>query len=383
MTNLDPATRATTMSLTLSAAELEKLTRITQLLVSPLDHPTVDSWRSAVNRQLRELLHADSAGFFLPVDNGAAMYSEEHDPAELARYADFHPPALANGRSLHDLAACMHVGLVEQAYGRDYDIYLKSPYYNEYAGKNGAHDTLFMTTPVIARESRIPLAIMHLWHERPDGRRFGERELAVLRLLHPAFRAGVEAQLQWSRCREALFHTIDALGQAIMVYSLSGRRLHQTPAFAALLAADPEAERLRAELVAVMNRVRGMVRNLNSGTLTVPPGPVAYQVRTNTARYLARATLHHDPAAGAQGGVILAALDRLTPMPISESEARDRYGLSPAELRVAHLLARGRSNAEIAEALCISPHTARRHTERILRKLEIRSRAEVGPKLQG
>lgn len=369
------------MSLTLSAAELEKLTRLIQLLVSPLDHPAVDSWRSAVNRQLKELLHADSAGFFLPIGSGLAMYSEEHDPAELARYADYPPPDLADGRTCFEALVHLPVSLLRHVYGRDYeDRYLKSAYYNEYAGPNGAHDTITLAIPVTAA-GMVPMAMLQLWHELPDGRRFGERELAILHILHPAFRAGVEAQRQWSRCREGFFRTIDTLGQAILVYDLSGRRLHQTPALIALLAADPEAERLHAEIIAMMNRIRGMVRNHSTGTLTVPPGPVAYQVRTGTARYLARATLHHDPAAGARG-VILVALDRLTPPPISETEAHDRYGLSPAELRVARLLAEGRSNAEIAHTLCISPHTARRHTERILRKLEIRSRAEVGPKLQ-
>jgi DNA-binding NarL/FixJ family response regulator len=60
----------------------------------------------------------------------------------------------------------------------------------------------------------------------------------------------------------------------------------------------------------------------------------------------------------------------------------ERYGLTRRELEVAKLLARGRSNATIAEELRISGHTARHHTQRILSKLAVHSRAEAGAKLR-
>lgn len=77
------------------------------------------------------------------------------------------------------------------------------------------------------------------------------------------------------------------------------------------------------------------------------------------------------------------ALERRTPVPLPEAELREAFGLTRAEVRVAALIARGGSNAEIARDLSISPHTARRHTERILLKLGIRSRTEVATKLYG
>jgi predicted ATPase/DNA-binding CsgD family transcriptional regulator len=51
--------------------------------------------------------------------------------------------------------------------------------------------------------------------------------------------------------------------------------------------------------------------------------------------------------------------------------------LTPRELQVARLLARGRSNKEIAAELVISPRTAEGHVERILTKLGFASRAQV------
>jgi DNA-binding NarL/FixJ family response regulator len=59
-----------------------------------------------------------------------------------------------------------------------------------------------------------------------------------------------------------------------------------------------------------------------------------------------------------------------------------QYGLTPRETEVAALLAQGRSNTAIATALQISSHTARHHTQRVLTKLGVHSRAEAGAKLR-
>lgn len=54
------------------------------------------------------------------------------------------------------------------------------------------------------------------------------------------------------------------------------------------------------------------------------------------------------------------------------------YGLTARETEVALLLAEGRSNSAIATALHISTHTARHHTQRVLSKLGVHSRAAAG-----
>jgi ATP/maltotriose-dependent transcriptional regulator MalT len=50
-------------------------------------------------------------------------------------------------------------------------------------------------------------------------------------------------------------------------------------------------------------------------------------------------------------------------------------GLSGRQTEVLALLARGRSNAEIAQALHVSPHTVKKHLEHIYDRLGVRSRA--------
>jgi DNA-binding CsgD family transcriptional regulator/tetratricopeptide (TPR) repeat protein len=56
-----------------------------------------------------------------------------------------------------------------------------------------------------------------------------------------------------------------------------------------------------------------------------------------------------------------------------ESEVR-KYGLTPRELDVLRLIARGMSDREIADELYVSPHTVRRHLSGVLSKLDVPSR---------
>jgi len=73
----------------------------------------------------------------------------------------------------------------------------------------------------------------------------------------------------------------------------------------------------------------------------------------------------------------VATVERVPAGGVSRASLRERYRLTEKETRVAFLLAQRRSNAEIAEALKISPHTARRHTENVMLKLNVNSRFSV------
>lgn len=60
-----------------------------------------------------------------------------------------------------------------------------------------------------------------------------------------------------------------------------------------------------------------------------------------------------------------------------ERPARADLDLTPREQEVYQLICRGMSNAQIAQALSISPHTAHTHVGRILKKAGVHSRRDL------
>lgn len=65
------------------------------------------------------------------------------------------------------------------------------------------------------------------------------------------------------------------------------------------------------------------------------------------------------------------------PPSVPDERLRDRFRLTRKEVRVARLLIERKTNAQIAEELFISPHTARHHTQSVLEKLGVRSRNAI------
>jgi non-specific serine/threonine protein kinase len=63
------------------------------------------------------------------------------------------------------------------------------------------------------------------------------------------------------------------------------------------------------------------------------------------------------------------------PVPLSTNELAN---LTRREREVANLVARGLTNRQIATDLSVSEHTAATHVSRILKKLGLRSRAQIG-----
>jgi DNA-binding CsgD family transcriptional regulator len=59
------------------------------------------------------------------------------------------------------------------------------------------------------------------------------------------------------------------------------------------------------------------------------------------------------------------------------------YGVTPAETRVAVLIADGLSYAEIADRLRISVHTVHTHVKEIHRKLDVHSNARAAALIRG
>jgi len=65
------------------------------------------------------------------------------------------------------------------------------------------------------------------------------------------------------------------------------------------------------------------------------------------------------------------------PEPIADEAVRERLGITPRELEVLQLVARGLSNREIGETLFVSENTVKTHCRRAFDKLGARRRTEA------
>lgn len=356
---------------TFTHSELECVRDAIRLLVSPLDHSSLDEWRSRVNQHLSSFLKADSAGFLLPGAGGLAMYSDEHDPRALGAYPELLPPGLPDGTPLWEHFITKGVTTLESAYGDYYRTYLKCEYHNEFAAPNHAFGTLGLGIAV-AGAGPPGMASLQFWHNRPNSPSFGERDEAVLRLLAPAFEAGVDMQLRFGTRRGEIASLFDVLGQAALFTDPSGPSVDESAALTAALRLDPDSALLRRELWSVLADLRA-----TCGNTDLAPN-LSRTVETGLATYSLCGSV---VLTGGVKGLLFVVLERLTPVLRPSTELQERYGLTRAECAVAALLARKLRNGEIAQAMHISPHTCRRHTEAVLRKLGVPSRLDVGSRV--
>lgn len=168
----------------------------------------------------------------------------------------------------------------------------------------------------------------------------------------------------------------DLLVEGVLFVDGDGRVAYMNPALARALHEDDGHD-------ALLLRMRQLASSLpRPADVARESVAASSEVRTATARYLLRAMRVQGDVAGLQRAAVVT-LERLTPqLPPAESLV-DRFGLTTGEARVALLLTQGYSNSGVARKMEISPHTARHHTESVLLKLDVHSRAEVGPKVLG
>src|SRR5690606_17497936 len=105
---------------------------------------------------------------------------------------------------------------------------------------------------------------------------------------------------------------------------------------------------------------------------------VVREIRLPEAAYRVRGSVL--PQEDSSVPAIVVMLEKVDALP-SDEEIRARFKLTRKEVGVARLLAEGLTNGELAEALTISPHTARHHPESVLSKLSVTGRREVRERL--
>ncbi|WP_412061748.1 response regulator transcription factor [Rubrivirga sp. IMCC45206] len=359
------------MRLTLTSDAVARLGEATRTLLSPLAAPDVDAWRRDAMGAVCGVVGAETGTFTLPgrpcvvqvyaLDDGVSQVANryledvcsEQGPAPDPVLDAWYRVTTARGVEVWDMHVADHL-----LGGRG--LAWDNEFCHEVLRPHGLDDTHALFVPSAPGCSMLAVHNLH----RPAAP--GEH-LALLHLLFPAFKAGLDALARFDAQRTAL----DVLAEPLAVFDLAGREVHRNPALAALLAVDPGADRVCAE----MGALAAGLRALGTGRPGDAAGaPVERAVATPSAAYRLRGALLGAGLFGADGAVMVSVQREGAPPLPSAEVLRERHGLTRREAEVALLLAEGLSNAALAERLFISPHTARHHTERVLDKLGLTSR---------
>ena len=364
------------MSLTLSSADVTRYRAASAALLSPLDSPSFDSWRADCLTCVKKLSGADAAAFNLPVDGYELIYTDSDDTRRaIDAYVDYyHRFDFGLHQKRKDLG--LEVFNLDMIY--DPAELWKTPIQNEWAIPYRLLDCLAMGFEV---NGGFGMASLHLYHNTSSTRPFGDTGLAVLGLMLPAFKAGVATARMLERHRTGLARTLDSLSVGILLANVTGGVVHQNPAISAMLAADPERDKLHVA-------IRLVARDTASHVLTAgeTPGPnegarVLRRVQTGNALYRVRGCLcgerlFHDRI------VVIVTVECVSLRHHSTASLREQHGFTHRQAQVAALIANGTTGEDIAAGLGISRHTVRRHTERILQKLGVHTRAAVSARLR-
>lgn len=359
------------MGLLLSSRDIAQLQVALRTLTSPLDYRDADAWRLAVNRSVIQLLHADSVLFLLRIDGRSTFASEQVPPRALSDYADYY--------------MARDVGMLRRRKRRlalwsrrelfpDMGTLTGSECYNDWFVPQRYFDSVGM---LLDATRTPPRAGLFFSKERFGTEHFGERGLALLSLLKPAFDAGVRSYLRLGQARAQLFQLTDRLESRIAFFSIDSRRLHASPALVTLLESEPDRERIELTMRGMIDAAIARIRENGQPDLAAPPERA---VATPSQRYRLRCSFMERNPLVSDPLILVEVEQSPVSSPTPDTLCR-RFGLTQREAQVALLLARRQSNQEIAQALHVSPHTARHHTERVLLKLMVHSRDAVAAKL--
>lgn len=360
------------MALRLSDRDLSALTAAMTVMLTPFCYPDGEQWRSAVCSALTNPMHSNGASFALAVPNEPFIAG----PPDLvsALQALLPPPDWM----LKGFERRRQLGLNVAGFSDIHDVEFvkRTPFYNDVV----IPTRLFAPLIVAADFPGLPLPAVlgFTFDDEVVAAKELPRNKEMLKLLVPAFLGSVATHIQLGRQRATLASVLDSMSVGVTIVDVDGKVVDENQAMKTLMASDPERNRVRAAVRQVSLGVANIVARRKSPSWE-KQSEVA-EVSTASARYRIKATF-------AWGGLLhnrdaVLALTEGRPLHTLDSDQLEsRFGLTGREIETAQLMARGHSNREIAAALSISVNTARRHSEHVLLKLDVHSRAAVAARL--
>lgn len=303
------------MSLTLTSQDVRALAALQETLLAPLDYATVPDWCRAVLPQLESLFHGDRSAAFVPLDGAVHYVSESIDPQFMKAFqeamADMQPGALRFADNVTDRAwdarrgrglEVWSIPLLAQLLGVRME---DAGVYHDVVRPAGLVHSAVASTPLQTGEAFLGVSVSN-----PSRARFDEPSgLDLMRMVLPAFKAGVLTLVRLQAQRDALARTLDTLGHALLVLDAAGHEHHQSQWLKELLGSDPERDRVVGE----MRRIARSLLDLRLGRIGVSPrAGSATELATRAASYAIRGPYLNSGTLG-PADAVLVTLERLTP----------------------------------------------------------------------
>ncbi|MEW2357440.1 helix-turn-helix transcriptional regulator [Spirillospora sp. NPDC029432] len=251
------------------------------------------------------------------------------------------------------------------------DLPARSAQYRKLLGRQGVGDEL----RAVLRAGGRPWGVVSLFREK-GGAPFGAADVSLL--------ASLSAPLA-DRLR-ALARPVQPVGDAgtpepgLILFDPAGTPLSINDAARAYLGRLPDGPSRPSPLgPALPVWLTGTAAQARAVAAGRDRGAARVRIRTRDGRWLVCHASCLDGPEGAPGPTAMviqpAAGSDMAPV-IAEA-----YGLSPRELEITQLVARGLSTGEIAADLVISPHTVRDHIKTVFAKTRVSSRGQLVARL--
>lgn len=347
------------------ARDLARLPEIQSVLLDPLSHADYGDWCREVMRAWGEVLGSDLLFMAIPSAegmNGVPSVSElEGANAQYQEYFWKVDPVL--GREWVERGG-------PPVHHRD-DWYdrkriSEDELYQDWCTPWRLHDALGVGLDV---GGPIP-AMLHAYRSDGNGASKLRAKRVLAELIAPSFRAGASA---WLRLREVgteLGRLLDGLSDGVVLFGSDGLEIHRNPPARRLLNRADIGSELASRARQLALACGGLQGGKPAARTTDRIGPVGLTV----------VRFHR----GDRGGRTLCAVifsDESVVLPNPQAVHR-QLPLTPRQAEVAVLLARRKSDKEVARLLGIRPATARRHRDAILARLGLHSRRDVAAALR-
>ena len=369
------------MSATFTSRDLDGLSQMVSAASRPFTAPTVDDWRADVLRTCCQLLdgqmgHFDLLG--LGLDN---PYFVDRYPAGV--FDEWLVGWGADSDAALDVTARLNLTVFTRSHryrlAGDHwtERYKRSHLYTEFYAKYG-----LLHAGGLYYRSGETTAFLLVESDALADEAFDERARRMLRVVEPVFQSSIRSLSRADGGHWSAATLLNAINEPIALVRADGRWVHRSTTFDAALATIPAGSRSLL-LDAIVHHAAALLTAARS------PGGWSKSGGRPPAERPARPMWNCDgltvllTTIDAAGDPEPACLVRLVVRSEANLAQAVAAGLTRREAVVAIYLVDGLTNKEIARRLSISSHTARRHTESILKKLGVSNRTSVARALRG